>query len=224
MKAIRIIPALLAGAALLAPAGCERSSVTELEIEQAAVDLAQGTVAGTPGPDDAGVGVPITLRLATRWSVPGASAAECPDLIDPGTGELFTAAGVGEGHANHMGRVQFRGEHPTINLCSILDNLPPAPEDVMRTGRMEIVAADGSTATGTYRFLLAPPELGGFMTLNVDGGTGRFRGASGQLDLNWEKSGGMDCGQDPLCLEEAKMHTYFEGSLSLPRPIAVSSR
>jgi hypothetical protein len=218
----RTVAPLLAGAALLAPVGCERSSLTELDVEHAAVDPSHVTVAGAPGRDDATVSVPITLRLATSWSVPGASAADCPDLIDPQTGELFTAMGVGEGEANHMGRVLFKAEHPTINLCSILEDSPPAPEDLMRTGQLELVAADGSAVTGIYHFLLVPPELGGFMTLVVEDGTGRFQGASGQLELNWGRSGVLDCGADPLCLDDVSLDTYFEGTLSLARPPAAS--
>jgi hypothetical protein len=219
MKSIPSLSALFAGIVLVGLVACESSDPTALSTGPAVMEATGAAMAVAPGRDNGGVSVPITVRAAVAWTVPGASANDCPDLIDPGTGELFKAAGQGTGRANHLGRVRVtRMDHPTMNLCPILEGLPPAPEGVARTGEFELVAADGSTLAGRYEFLYVPPELGGFFTMTVLMGTGRFQGASGQLDFNWDESGEVMC-SDPLCLEEATIDpVVFEGAIILPRP------
>jgi hypothetical protein len=211
----RTISLLLVGVALLGLTGCDPSSPTSLE--RAAAALEHTVASSTAAAHASAVSVPITLRLATRWVVPGASAADCPDLIDPATGHTFMAIGTGEGQANHLGRSRFRGEHPTINLCPILADGSPTVADLSREGRFELVAADGSALAGRYEFALIPPDVGGFMTMTVEDGTRRFQGATGQLDIVWERSGGLDC-PDIICLGESTLDAVFEGSLTLPRP------
>jgi hypothetical protein len=185
------------------------------------LDPAELALAAARGRDDGTVSVPITLRLAMHWIVPGASAADCPELIDPETGELFTAVGTGTGHGQHLGRIRVtQADHPTVNLCSILQDppVPPGAPDLARTGRFEFVGADGSALVGRYDFLFAPPEVGGFFSMTVEGGTGRFQGAGGQLEHNFEKSGDVVC-VDPLCLHGATLDPQvLEGTLTLPKP------
>jgi hypothetical protein len=219
MRSIPSLSALFAGVVLTGLVACEPSDPTALGTGPAVVEATGAATAAARGRDNGNVSVPITMRAALAWTVPGASADDCPDLVDPGTGELFTAAGQGTGRANHLGRLRVtRMDHPTMNLCPILEGLPPAPEGLARTGQIELVAADGSTLSGRYDFLFVPPELGGFFTMTVQMGTGRFQGASGQLDFNWDESGEVMC-SDPLCLEEATIDPMvFEGAIILPRP------
>jgi hypothetical protein len=173
------------------------------------------------GRDGGTVTVPMTVDATMAWVVPGASADDCPDLIDPETGELFTAEGFGEGEANHLGRFEITElDHPTINLCSTVQEppAPPEPSDVRRDGTFEFVAADGSTLSGTYSFLLMPPEQGGFFTLFVTDGTRRFDGASGELNVDLDESGRSEP-SDPLSLGKTTFApAVFEGEVTIPRP------
>lgn len=177
------------------------------------------------GRDNGTVSIEMKLEATLMWTVPGASAVDCPDLIDPATGQLFIAEGSGEGEATHMGRFQVaKLDHPTVNLCDILPPNPPLPsdDDLMRSGEFEFVAADGSTLFGTYEFFFAPPARidEAFFTFFVEGGTHRFQGASGMLDLPPPKprSQPVVCA-DPLCLTKATWeNVIFRGMLTLPRP------
>lgn len=175
----------------------------------------------TLGRDGGAVTVPMTVDATMMWVVPGASADDCPDLIDPDTGELFTAEGSGEGEATHLGRFEITElDHPTINVCSLLQEppVPPEPSDLLRNGTFEFVAADGSAISGTYSFLVLPPEQGGFFTISVEDGTRRFGGASGELEVDFDESGRSDCA-DPLCLGKATLDpAVFEGEITIPRP------
>lgn len=173
------------------------------------------------GRDGGAVTVPMTVEAAMMWVVPGASADDCPDLVDPDTGELFIAEGSGEGEATHLGRFEITElDHPTINVCSVLETppTPPAPADLLRDGTFEFVAADGSAISGTYSFLFLPPEQGGFFTLFVEGGTRRFAGASGTLEFVFGESG-VTQPADPLFLTGATLDpAVFEGEITIPRP------
>lgn len=173
------------------------------------------------GRDGGTVNLPMRVDATMMWVVPGATASDCPNLIDPVTDELFTAEGSGEGEGTRLGRFEITElDHPTVNLCSLLEDppVPPDPADVRRDGTFEFVAADGSVLSGSYSFLFVPPEQGGFVTVFVEGGTGRFQGASGELELSFEESGLTDCA-DPLCLSEATLEpAVFEGEITIPRP------
>lgn len=170
---------------------------------------------------DGTVTVPAQVDAIIIWVVPGATAADCPDLIDPETGELFIAEGSGHGEATHLGRFEITElDHPTINVCSLLQQppVPPAPSDVLRDGAFEFSAADGSTISGTYSGLFVPPEQGGFFTLFVEGGTRRFAGASGKLEYIPEESG-MPQAEDPLFLTTTTLDpAVFKGEITIPRP------
>lgn len=175
----------------------------------------------TLGRDGGAVTVPMTVDATMMWVVPGASADDCPDLIDPATGELFVAEGSGEGEATHLGRFEITElDHPTINMCSVLEDppAPPEPADLRRDGSFEFVAADGSAINGSYSFLFLPPEQGGFFTLFVEGGTKRFTGASGELEFVFDESG-VTQPSDPLFLDGATLEpAVFEGEITIPRP------
>jgi amidase len=219
MKSIPTFSAPLAGLVVLGLTACEPSNPTALEPDAALSSRAEA-VHGDIGT----VTVPLSLTFSATFTVPGASALEhCPDLVDPQTGERFTAVGSGGGHGSHVGKFNFtRLEHPTINLCSLLLGVDPDPmEDLRREGEFALMAADGSTLAGTYAFLYIPPHLGGFFTLFIESGTRRFEGASGELHLDWDRSGELSCGDDPLtlCLAEATLDpAVFRGTLRLPQP------
>lgn len=177
------------------------------------------------GRDGGTVTVPMELEATFTWVVPGATAADCPDLIDPSTGELFTAEGSGYGEATRLGRFEVaKLDHPTINLCSLLETPPEAPTlaDVSRSGAFEFVAADGSVLFGSYEFLAVPPDgpVEPFFTFFVEGGTGRFVGAGGRLDaLPIPEVSGVPVSDDPLQLAGTIWEpAVFEGQLTLPRP------
>lgn len=187
-----------------------------------------GTVAPDPslgvfGRDDGTVTVPMKIDGTMTWTVPGATPADCPDLIDPATGELFIAEGAGQGEGTRMGRFEItKLDHPTINLCGIFPPNPPLPtdDDTARSGEFEFVAADGSALIGTYTFFLPPSgrEDEAFFTLVVEDGTGRFQGATGTLEVDLDRSGSAAC-VDPLCLVHAILEpAVFEGTLTLPKP------
>lgn len=175
----------------------------------------------TLGRDGGAVTVPMTVDARMIWTVPGATAADCPDLIDPTTGELFVAEGSGDGEATHLGRFEITElDHPTINVCSTLQDppVPPDPADLRRDGTFEFVAADGSAINGSYAFLFLPPEQGGFFTLFVEDGTQRLTGASGELEFVFEQSG-VTQPSDPLFLDETTLDPgVFKGEITIPRP------
>jgi hypothetical protein len=204
----RFTVVVLASALVALPA-CENTSM--------APDLSMNAF----GHDGGAVTVPMEVDATMVWTVPGATAADCPDLIDPETGELFTAEGFGEGEATHLGRFEITElDHPTINMCSTLQDppVPPDPSDLRRDGTFEFVAADGSAISGTYSFLFLPPEQGGFFTLSVEDGTKRFAGAFGALELVFEESG-VTQPSDPLFLGSATLDpAVFEGEITVPRP------
>lgn len=204
-----LIPALPVALVGLALAACDEALVTP--------DASLSAL----GRDDGSVTLPMEVDATMIWTVPGASAADCSDLIDPETGELFVAEGFGEGEATHLGRFDIAElDHPTINMCSTLQEppVPPEPADLRRDGTFEFVAADGSTISGTYSFLFLPPEQGGFFTLFVEGGTKRFAGASGELAFVFEESG-VTQPSDPLFLGEATLEpAVFVGEITIPRP------
>lgn len=176
---------------------------------------------GALGRDGGTVTVPMKIDATMTWVVPGASAGDCPDLIDPETGELFVAEGSGGGEGTHLGRFRITElDHPTINLCSLLEDppVPPRPADVQRNGVFELVAADGNSVSGSYSFLSLPPDRGGYFTLVIEDGTGRFEGASGELNVNFEESGRPQS-EDLLSLGKATLEpAVFEGEVTLPRP------
>ncbi len=177
------------------------------------------------GRDGGTVTVPMEVDATFMWTVSGATAADCPDLIDPSTGELFTAEGSGRGEATHLGRFEITElDHPTINLCSLLESPPALPDasDVTRTGVFEFLAADGSTIFGSYEFFAPiPPSPEAFFTFAIEGGTGRMAGASGALAVLPEASGepGPVDPADVLLLGKVSWDPVVaEGEITLPRP------
>lgn len=169
----------------------------------------------THGPADGPVTLPFRAEASFTWDVPDADAGDCPELT-------ADAVGDGEGRATHLGRFRVvEQDHPTINLCSLLEDppAPPAPEDVSRRGTFEWIAADGSALRGSYEFVFLPPGVAGSsFTWTVDGGTRRFAGASGTFSAILEESGAVEC-VDPLCLEGATWTpVVVEGEVTLPRP------
>lgn len=191
------LPTVLA--LLLITAACDGESFDPADATRPALATANGRADGT-------VTVPMEVRATLFWVVD--QSGEALELCDPLPG---LAVGSGAGEATHMGRFQVL----LLDHCSI--DLAVAPPVIDGGGRFEWAAADGSTISGTCAFLFLPPEQGGFFTILVEGGTGRFEGATGQLDFNAAQGGLVEC-VDPLCLNGATWPTVLTGWISIPRP------
>lgn len=159
-----------------------------------------------PGRAGESVTVPVQVRATLFWIVDQSAQALAACAPRPGL-----AVGSGEGEATHLGRFTVE----LANHCSV--DLAANPPLLDASGPFEWRAADGSTISGHYEFLFLPPEAGGFFTMYVEGGTGRFAGAEGQLELDAVRSGVVQC-VDPLCLNGATLAAVVTGSISIPRP------
>jgi len=191
-------PALLVPLLLSCASACNRDVVAPADVEQHALAFATGRGDGT-------VIVPVQVQMDLHYLVD--QSAQARAACDPRPG---LAVGTGKGEATHLGRFEvIRMDH-----CSV--DLAVTPPLLDATGTFEWRAADGSRIEGTYAFLFLPPENGGFFTLSVEGGTGRFEGATGHLEFN-ERSGPVVC-VDPLCLDGANWFAVFDGWLSIPHP------
>ena len=147
---------------------------------------------------------PMSAELTVVWNVDQSADALAACAPRPGL-----AKGEGSGHGTWLGAIRVeRMDHCSIDLTTV-------PPTVDGNGVFELEAADGSTLFGTYVFLLLPPEAGGFSTLTIEDGTGRFEGAEGVLDVV-AGLGELSCG-DPLCLTDATLAAELEGWISLPR-------
>jgi len=150
--------------------------------------------------------LPMQVQATLHWIVD--QSPEALSVCGPRPG---LAVGSGDGEATYLGHFDvMRADHCSVDLASI----PPLLDAV---GSFDWSAADGSTIAGRYEFLFLPPEAGGYFTLFVEGGTGRFEGANGRMDFDPERSGEVVC-VDPLCLNGATLPAFFSGSISLPRP------
>lgn len=190
----RALPTVLA--LLVATPACGRDSFSP--------GGTSASLAGPSGREDGMVTVPMAVRATLMWVVD--QGAEARETCDPRPG---LAVGTGEGEATHLGRFRVA----RLDHCSI--DLAVTPPVLDGSGEFEWVAADGSTIAGTYEFLFLPPEQGGFFTMFVEDGTGRFEGATGRLDFN-PKSGPVEC-VDPLCLNGATWSAAFSGWIAIPR-------
>lgn len=170
------------------------------------------TAPGPAIPDvaDARVGsdvvLPMQLQATLTWVVDQSPQAQAACAPRPGVAE-----GGGQGEATHLGRFRVL----VLDHCSI--DLAVVPPTLDGAGDFVFEAADGSTMAGSYVFFFAPAELGGFMTLHVQGGSGRFAGATGRLDYVPERSEMAVC-VDALCLEGATLEALFQGWIAVPRP------
>lgn len=201
------LAALLAIAALMTT-GCDTTPTPTAPAPEAvsAETGAAASGAAAFGRSGSDITVPVRLETTFVWNVDQSAEAlaACPGT--PGI-----AVGGGSGTGPHLGRF----EATMLDHCSI-DLLPPVRlEDVARGGEFEFVAPDGSTLFGTYAFLFLPPEQGGFFSMQVEGGTRRFAGATGVLEF---VDGDPTVCDDPLCLVNAVFEPTLEGRLSLPKP------
>lgn len=91
--------------------------------------------------------------------------------------------GWGTGRATHLGLTTMSADHCTPN-----PPFGPAPGP-MEGGSITFVAANGDIVRGTYTGTVAPlapvegAEIGGQMHVTVTGGTGRFAGATGHVEM-----------------------------------------
>lgn len=203
--------AALLAIATLATTACDRTPTapgenavsTQTEAAETGPTQTGAAILGRSGSE---VTVPVRLEATFVWNVDqsaGALAA-CPGT--PGI-----AVGGGSGTGLHLGHF----EATMLAHCSI-DLLPPVGlEDISREGEFEFEASDGSTLFGEYAFLFLPPEQGGFFSMQVEGGTRRFAGATGILEF---VGGDPTVCDDPLCLVNAVFEPTLEGRLTLPKP------
>lgn len=197
--------------ATLATMACDRTPTapgdevvsTQTGVAETVLTETGAAILGRSGSD---VTVPVRLETTFVWNVDQSAEAlaACPGT--PGI-----AVGGGSGTGPHLGSF----EATILAHCSI-DLLPPVGlEDISREGEFEFEAPDGSTLFGTYAFLFLPPEQGGFFSMQVEGGTRRFAGATGVLEF---VGGDLTVCDDPLCLVNAVFAPTLEGRLTLPRP------
>jgi hypothetical protein len=159
------------------------------------------------GREGGAITLPVRFEATFIWNVDQSAeaVAACPGT--PGI-----AVGGGSGTGTHLGAFEIT----RLDHCSI-DLVPPVGlEDISREGEFKFEAPDGSTLFGTYAFLAIPMEEGGYLTMVVEGGTGRLRGATGSFDV--VSSPGPTVCDDALCLENAVFLPTLEGVLTLPRP------
>jgi hypothetical protein len=199
---------ILAGFALLvAVAACDRQAL--------APESPAPASANALGRQGATVRVPIRGSLVMVHNVDQSpeAVAQCPGT--PGV-----AVGVAQGEMAHLGTLRNGSfVHCSIDLSSLLppNPSPPALPDIHRVGDFELVAADGNTLSGSYEFVFAPADQGGFFNMTILAGTGRLDGASGWLETDFDRTPLVTC-DDPLCLVNTRFEPVLVGELVLPRP------
>lgn len=158
------------------------------------------------GSDGAAVTIPVRLEATVVSNVDQSASAlsACPGT--PGI-----AVGEGSGTGTYLGTVTIT----KFDHCSIDLRPPVGPEDLRRRGEFIFEAADGSALSGTYAFLFLPAEQGGFFSMQIEDGTRRFAGASGELEF---VDGEVTVCDDALCLDNAVFKPILAGTLTLPRP------
>lgn len=140
----------------------------------------------------------ITGLLALATLVPAATASS---VDRPFTGSVSGDAGVAEdagcpiglrtlgwgtGAASHLGLTRM-----TANHCTPNPPFGPVPGPILG-GVITFVAANGDTVEGTYTGEVGPlaPEEGapihGVVHVTITGGTGRFEGATGHVEMALE--------------------------------------
>ncbi|MBT8107874.1 MAG: hypothetical protein KJP17_06540 [Gammaproteobacteria bacterium] len=112
--------------------------------------------------------------------LPDVIANRCPDT--PADKDvIWVASFEGWGNITHLGRTYFYAEH-----CSYgTPGLPPIPDGTYGQGEFMMIAANGDVLKAEYgdgiAYPLEPPAAGFEDTITfIDGGTGRFRFASGE--------------------------------------------
>lgn len=143
-----------------------------------------------------------TLAIAGLLALATLAPAAAADSGDrPFTGSVSGLAGVtedaacpiglrtlggGTGTASHLGVTEMASSHCTPN-----PPFGPAPGPI-QGGVITLVAANGDTIEGTYTGEVAPlpPEEGarisGVVHVTITGGTGRFDGATGHVEMTLE--------------------------------------
>ena len=149
--------------------------------------------------------IPVTMRAELFWIVDQGLRGQ--ELCAPRPG---LAVGSGSGTAGVIGAFRVvQMDHCSIDVTTV----PPTVDAV---GQFTLAARDGSTLHGTYEFLFAPVDEGGFFTFHITGGgRGRFAGAAGRLDAVPDVSP-VVCNDPPFCLEGASWNAEFTGWIELP--------
>lgn len=207
-------------AALLAFQACDDAPVSpEADLSLDALGRDGGTVT-----------VPMEVDATFMWIV------DTEEFLARCDGTPGLAEGFGSGEATHLGRFDITElDHCSVDIAAFqaaVANLPPTHPDVqeafvqhfLREGEFEWRAADGGTLSGSYVLFTIPagpatPEFaeGAFFTMTVTDGTGRFAGATGELEADLERST-FPFSDDPLFLGKATFPVVLEGELTLPRP------
>lgn len=208
--------AILAGLTLLA---CSETPVTTPDLSTRALGRDGGTVTK-----------PMHVDATFMWIV------DTEDVPPECEGTPGLAEGFGSGEATHLGRFDVtKLDHCSIDAAAFLADIEGlAPDDpafftalvnhLRREGEFTLTAADGSTISGTYvTFLFATgPEStefgqGASFTMTVTDGTGRFDGATGELNADLQRST-FPFSDDSLFLEKATFPVVLDGEITLPRP------
>lgn len=172
------------------------------------------------------VTVPLKADATFMWIVDTEDfPAECEGT--PGLAE-----GFGSGDATHLGRFEItRLDHCSIDAEAFLAEVgaldPEDPdfdekffaillEHIRREGDFTFTAADGSTISGTYVlfiFAAGPGSTefgeGAFFSMSITDGTGRFDGATGELEADLERST-LPTNEDALFLEKVAFQSFWK--------------
>jgi hypothetical protein len=119
-----------------------------------------GAMPAAAGPH--GTDRPFRAAASGQFTFDFSNPRQCP--------APFTGVAEAVGRATHLGVVQVIGTH-----CE--------GDGVSYDGRMTLTAANGDTITGTYvtHWVITPPTVHVTGWLSIDGGTGRFSGATGRV-------------------------------------------
>lgn len=180
--------------------------------------------------DGGTVTVPMEVDATFMWIV------DTEDVPVECEGTPGLAEGFGSGEATHLGRFEVtKLDHCSVDIAAFLADIaglePGDPgffdvfvEHLRRNGEFVFTAADGSTISGDYvifLFAAGPGSTefgeGASFTMTVTDGTGRFEGATGELEADLERSI-FPFSDDPLFLEKTTFPVVFEGELTIPRP------
>lgn len=170
-------------AALLA-AGVTLAACTDPQQRTPTAPTARLDAGGEPSP------VPFHSEIVwQKQFVVAIPEGRCTGVLPPGMSYLYFARLTGTGHSTHLGRTTFEGTHCVFGRLT--NPTAPPPANGIAGGwneeRLELTAANGdlllvnatlvgpSGQPGTVDFHYI--ETGAF----VDGGTGRFRHAEGEL-------------------------------------------
>lgn len=154
-----------------------RRSMAPILVALLVFALMPGIASAGPGGEDRSMTVWATNALHEIGPVTDPS--RCPAL--PGRVLLFQTFVGGTGHATHVGRYGFTGDH-----CTYFD--PIANSMTYGFGHWMLTAANGDTFSAPYMESTTPAPVDPTVDIvtiashEIEGGTGRFADASGWME------------------------------------------